>query len=47
MNNYFEKLYKFEVMIVLYQASEGNKERAKGIFYKALQNVPWAKVYLD
>lgn len=28
--------------------SLGNKERSKGVFYKALQNCPWAKVlYMD
>lgn len=26
------------------QVSLGNKERSKGVFYKALQNCPWAKV---
>ncbi|XP_069493555.1 nuclear exosome regulator NRDE2 [Ambystoma mexicanum] len=31
-----------------FTVSLGNKERAKGLYYKALQNCPWAKVlYLD
>ncbi|XP_041928788.1 nuclear exosome regulator NRDE2 isoform X1 [Alosa sapidissima] len=35
-------------MYLKFMASEGNKERAKGIFYKALQNIPWAKgLYMD
>uniref|UniRef100_A0A2K6KZ43 Nuclear exosome regulator NRDE2 n=1 Tax=Rhinopithecus bieti TaxID=61621 RepID=A0A2K6KZ43_RHIBE len=35
-------------MYLNFLVSLGNKERSKGIFYKALQNCPWAKVlYLD
>lgn len=35
-------------MYLHFTVSLGNKERAKGLFYKALQNCPWAKVlYLD
>ncbi|XP_064231214.1 nuclear exosome regulator NRDE2 isoform X1 [Aotus nancymaae] len=35
-------------MYLNFLVSLGNKERSKGVFYKALQNCPWAKVlYLD
>ncbi|XP_065492011.1 nuclear exosome regulator NRDE2 [Caloenas nicobarica] len=35
-------------MYLNFLASIGNKEKSKGLFYKALQNCPWAKVlYLD
>lgn len=35
-------------MYLNFLVSLGNRERSKGIFYKALQNCPWAKVlYLD
>uniref|UniRef100_A0A8C3W8H3 Nuclear exosome regulator NRDE2 n=1 Tax=Catagonus wagneri TaxID=51154 RepID=A0A8C3W8H3_9CETA len=35
-------------MYLKFLVSLGNKERSKGVFYKALQNCPWAKVlYLD
>ncbi|XP_004476119.2 nuclear exosome regulator NRDE2 [Dasypus novemcinctus] len=35
-------------MYLNFMVSLGNKERSKGIFYKALQNCPWAKVlYMD
>ncbi|XP_076979427.1 nuclear exosome regulator NRDE2 [Tamandua tetradactyla] len=35
-------------MYLNFLVSLGNKERSKGIFYKALQNCPWAKVlYMD
>ncbi|KAK2538190.1 Nrde2 [Columba livia] len=35
-------------MYLNFLASVGNKEKSKGLFYKALQNCPWAKVlYLD
>lgn len=31
-------------MCVDFQVSDGKADKAMGIFYKALQNVPWAKV---
>ncbi|XP_032143549.1 nuclear exosome regulator NRDE2 isoform X2 [Sapajus apella] len=35
-------------MYLNFLVSLGNKERSKGVFYKALQNCPWVKVlYLD
>nr|XP_036847376.1 nuclear exosome regulator NRDE2 isoform X1 [Manis javanica] len=35
-------------MYLNFLVSLGNKERSKGVFYKALQNCPWAKVlYMD
>ncbi|XDB54076.1 hypothetical protein AB1E18_007547 [Capra hircus] len=35
-------------MYLSFLVSLGNKERSKGVFYKALQNCPWAKaLYLD
>ncbi|XP_030340572.1 nuclear exosome regulator NRDE2 isoform X4 [Strigops habroptila] len=35
-------------MYLNFLASEGKKEESKGLFYKALQNCPWAKVlYMD
>uniref|UniRef100_A0A8D1RNF7 Protein NRDE2 homolog n=1 Tax=Sus scrofa TaxID=9823 RepID=A0A8D1RNF7_PIG len=35
-------------MYLKFLVSLGNKERSKGVFYKALQNCPWAKVlYMD
>ncbi|KAM6075481.1 nuclear exosome regulator NRDE2 isoform 2-T2 [Chlamydotis macqueenii] len=35
-------------MYVNFLASVGKKEKSKGLFYKALQNCPWAKVlYMD
>ncbi|XP_027787305.2 nuclear exosome regulator NRDE2 isoform X1 [Marmota flaviventris] len=35
-------------MYLNFLASLGNKDRSKGVFYKALQNCPWAKVlYMD
>ncbi|XP_017650731.1 protein NRDE2 homolog isoform X2 [Nannospalax galili] len=35
-------------MYMHFLVSLGNKERSKGVFYKALQNCPWAKVlYMD
>ncbi|XP_058423521.1 nuclear exosome regulator NRDE2 isoform X1 [Diceros bicornis minor] len=35
-------------MYLHFLVSLGNKERSKGVFYKALQNCPWAKVlYMD
>ncbi|XP_054987614.1 nuclear exosome regulator NRDE2 isoform X1 [Sorex araneus] len=35
-------------MYLRFLVSLGNKERSKGVFYRALQNCPWAKVlYLD
>ncbi|XP_059229514.1 nuclear exosome regulator NRDE2 isoform X1 [Mustela nigripes] len=35
-------------MYLNFLVSLGNKERSKGVFYKALQNCPWAKaLYLD
>lgn len=39
-------LFKFIFVFFspLPQVSLGNKERSKGVFYKALQNCPWAKV---
>ncbi|XP_045418021.1 nuclear exosome regulator NRDE2 isoform X1 [Lemur catta] len=33
-------------MYLNFLVSLGNKERSKGVFYKALQNCPWAKVRL-
>lgn len=32
-------------MCVYFQVSEGKVDKATGIFYKALQNIPWAKVW--
>nr|XP_015205763.1 PREDICTED: protein NRDE2 homolog [Lepisosteus oculatus] len=35
-------------MYLHFLVSQGNTERSRGIFYKALQNVPWAKgLYMD
>ncbi|XP_072722245.1 nuclear exosome regulator NRDE2 isoform X4 [Ciconia boyciana] len=35
-------------MYLNFLASQGKKEKSKGLFYKALQNCPWAKVlYMD
>ncbi|XP_049625875.1 nuclear exosome regulator NRDE2 [Suncus etruscus] len=35
-------------MYLKFLVSLGNKERSKGVFYKALQNCPWAKaLYMD
>lgn len=35
-------------MYLKFLVSLGNKERSKGVFYKALQSCPWAKVlYMD
>lgn len=35
-------------MYIHFLVSEGKADKAKGIFYKALQNVPWAKgLYMD
>lgn len=34
---------KYECFFIT-QASLGKKEKSKGLFYKALQNCPWAKV---
>ncbi|XP_034531348.1 LOW QUALITY PROTEIN: nuclear exosome regulator NRDE2 [Notolabrus celidotus] len=35
-------------MYMNFLASEGRVDKAKGIFYKALQNIPWAKgLYMD
>uniref|UniRef100_A0A8C8RWC3 NRDE-2, necessary for RNA interference, domain containing n=1 Tax=Pelusios castaneus TaxID=367368 RepID=A0A8C8RWC3_9SAUR len=35
-------------MYLNFQFSLGNKERSKGLFYRALQNCPWAKaLYMD
>ncbi|XP_019407948.1 PREDICTED: protein NRDE2 homolog [Crocodylus porosus] len=35
-------------MYLNFLVSLGNKERSKGVFYKAIQNCPWAKVlYMD
>ncbi|XP_040083401.1 nuclear exosome regulator NRDE2 [Oryx dammah] len=35
-------------MYLSFLVSLGNKERSKGVFYKALQNCPWAKaLYMD
>jgi len=31
----------------LAQASVGKKEKSRGLFYKALQNCPWAKVSIE
>ncbi|XP_061824410.1 nuclear exosome regulator NRDE2 [Nerophis lumbriciformis] len=35
-------------MYIYYLVSEGNMDKAKGLFYKALQNIPWVKgLYMD
>ncbi|XP_054652067.1 nuclear exosome regulator NRDE2 isoform X2 [Dunckerocampus dactyliophorus] len=35
-------------MYIHYLVSEGNMDKAKGLFYKALQNIPWVKgLYMD